>query len=105
MSSSPVFPPIAIFVNGTVTTYLAEMTAEERNWSGSFIGSTKHFIEVMKEGGDPIYTGEDGKEINRYITAAHISAQGRRDVSVDEITTEAEVNGRFQIETNFCNLH
>jgi len=104
MSNSPVFPPIAVFVDGKVTTFLAEMTAEERNWSSSFVASTRHFVEVMKDGGSPIYTGEMGKEINRYITAAHISAQEGRDVHLDEVTTEAEAAKRFEIKTNFCNL-
>jgi predicted dehydrogenase len=104
MSSSPVFPPIATFVDGKVTAFLTEMTADDRNWSSSFIGSTEHFIKVVKEGGEPVHTGEGGKEINRYITAAHISAYDSRDVSLDEITTDAEVNGKFEVKTNFCNL-
>ena len=70
----------------------------------SFVGSTKHFIRVMKEGGQPIYTGAEGKEITRCALAAHVSAQENRDVYLDEITTEAEGQGRFVISTNFCNL-
>ena len=104
MSKSPVFPPIAVFVDGKVTTYLEDMSPKQRNWSTSFIGSTKHFIKVMTEGGDPIYTGEEGKEINRYAMAAYVSAQENRDVYLDEITTEAEKQGKFQLKTNFCRL-
>jgi len=105
MSKSPVFPPIAVFVDGKVTTYLTELSMRERNWSTSFIASTKHFIKVMKEGGEPIYTGEEGKEVTRYAMAAYVSAQEGRDVHLDEITTEAEENQRFKIRTNFCNPH
>jgi predicted dehydrogenase len=104
MSKSPVFPPIAVFVNGRVTTYLEDITPAERNWSTSFIGSTKHFIKVMKDGGDPIYTGGEGKEVTRYAIAAYISAQENRDVYLDEITSEAEEKGEFKIKTNFCNV-
>lgn len=104
MSKSPVFPPIAVFLNGKVTTYLEEMSPRKRNWSTSFIASTKHFIRVMKEGGEPIYTGEKGREINRYAIASHVSAQENRDVYLDEITTEAEENREFEIRTNFCNF-
>ncbi len=104
MSKSPVFPPIAVFLDGQVTTYLADISPEERNWSTSFIGCTKHFIKVMKEGGVPIFTGEEGKEIKRYSIAAFISAQEQRDVYLEEITTEAEVEKKFEIKTNFCNL-
>ena len=104
MSKSAVFPPIAVFVDGKVTTFLQDMPLRDRNWSSSFIGSTKHFIQVLKNGGSPIYSGEDGMEITRYAMAAHISAQENRDVHLDEITMEAEQKGLFQIKTNFCNL-
>ena len=46
MSRSAVFPPIAVFVDGKVTTFLHDMPLRDRNWSSSFIGSTKHFIQV-----------------------------------------------------------
>jgi predicted dehydrogenase len=104
LTNSPVFPPIVVFVDGQVTTYLEDISPDERNWSTSFVGSTKHFIQVMKNGGEPIYTGEEGKEITRYAMASHISAQENRDVYLDEITTEAEEKGLFEIRTNFCNV-
>lgn len=104
MSKSPVFPPVALFLDGKVTTFLGDMSPRERNWSSSFIASTRHFIKVMKEGGDPVYTGEDGMEITRYAIAAYVSAQERRDVYLEEITAEAEARNEFQIRTNFCNL-
>jgi predicted dehydrogenase len=103
MSSSPAFPPIAVFLDGQVTTYSQDMSPSERNWSTSFVASTKHFIKVMKEGGDPIYTGEEGREITRYAIAALLSAQENRDVYLDEITAAAEENKTFEIRTNFCN--
>jgi predicted dehydrogenase len=104
MSDSPVFPPIAVFVDGKVTTYLEDISPQERNWSTSFVGSTKHFIAMMKEGGKPIYTGEEGREITRYAMAALVSAQEQREVHLDEITTEAEEQQLFRIRTNFTNL-
>ena len=58
----------------------------------------------MKEGGEPVYTGQEGKEITRYVIAAFVSAQENRDVYLDEITTEAELEEKFEIRTNFCNL-
>ena len=104
MSESPVFPPIAVFVDGEVTTYLEDISPSERNWSSSFLASTKHFIEVMKNGGDPIYNGEEGREITRYGLAALVAAQENRDVYLDEITTETEQRGEFKITENFCKL-
>ena len=54
----------------------------------------------MKEGGQPIYTGEEGREITRYTLAAYVSAQENRDVYLDEITTEAEEKRIFEINLN-----
>ena len=104
MSASPVFPPIAVFTDGKVTTYLDDMSLAERNWSTSFVASTRHFTEVVKAGGDPVFTGDEGKEITRYVIATYISAQQKRDIHLAEITSAAEAQGRFAIETNFCNF-
>ena len=104
MSESPVFPPIAVFVDGKVTTYLADMSPAERNWSTSFVASTRHFMEVIKAGGEPIFTGEEGKEITRYVIAAYVSAQQKRDIPLDEITSATESQEQFKIMTNFCNI-
>jgi predicted dehydrogenase len=103
MSKSPAFPPIALFVNGRVETPFESMPPESRSWAISFVNSTKHFIKVMQEGGAPICSGEAGKETLRCILASLVSAQEKRDVSMDEITTEAEVNKKFETRTIFCN--
>jgi len=101
MSKSAAFPPIAVFVDGRVDTYT--MSAEERSWARSFVNSTKHFIDVVRLGGTPSYTGADGKEVLRCIIASLISAQEQRDVFLDEITTDAEISRAFQVRTIFCN--
>ena len=44
----------------------------------------------MKNGGSPIYTGEEGREVTRYAMAAYRSAREGRDVYLDEITSAAE---------------
>lgn len=104
MAQSPVFPPNAVFADGKVTTYLEELTPAERSWSTSFEASTKHFVQVLEKGGEPILNGTVGKEITRYAMAAYVSAQENRDVQLDEITTQAEREGNFKITSNFCNL-
>ena len=82
MSESPAFPPIAVYRDGRVTTYLDDITPDERNWSTSFVAGTRHFIEVMRNGGDPVYSGEEGMEMTRYAMAATVSAQEGRDVDL-----------------------
>lgn len=102
MSASGVFPPIVVFRGGKVTTYLDDLTPTERNWSTSFEACTRHFVDVMQRGGEPVCTGEQGKQLNRYAIAALFSAQEGRDVELSEITTEAEVAGRLVLRSNFC---
>lgn len=103
MSGSPAFPPIAVFVDGKVTTYLEEVPPESRGWSSSFVKATRHFVQAVKEGGRPVFTGEEGREITRCVMAAYVSAQEQRDVYLDEITAEAERKRAFEIRSNFCN--
>ena len=100
-----VFPPIAVFLDGRVQTYLEDITPGERNWSSSFINSTRHFIRVIKEGREPpIHTGAEAKEIQRCTLAALLAAQENRDIYLEEITSEAERAGNFQLKTNFCRV-
>ena len=105
MSSSSAFPPIAVFVDGQVTTYLDHLSPQERNWSTSFVACTRHFIGVATDGGTPICTGEQGRDLNRYATAALLSAQEQRDIDLSEVTSEAEEQGAFELRDNFCRMN
>ena len=104
MSSSSAFPPIAVFVDGRVTTYLDHLSPSERNWSTSFAACTRHFIGVATDGGTPVCTGEQGRDLNRYATAALLSAQEGRDVNLSEVTSQAEEQGAFELRDNFCRI-
>ena len=104
MSASPVFPPIAVFVDGKVKTCLHDISAAERNWSTSLVAETTHFLKGIREGGSPIYSGAEGREITRYAMAAYLSAQEHRGIYLSEITTEAERQGKLQLKSNFCNF-
>ena len=103
LSSSPLFPPIIVFVDGKVKSYLAETTMHERNWSTSFVASTRDFIEAVLHGGRARLTGEEAREIKRCTLAAYISAQERRDVSLEEITSATEADGTHRVSKDFCN--
>jgi predicted dehydrogenase len=104
MSESPVFPPIAVYRDGVVTTYLADISPSQRNWSTSFVASTRHFIGVMRDGGEPVYSGAEGMEVTRYALAATLSAHLGRDVDLDEVTVEAERAGRLALPSAFIDL-
>jgi predicted dehydrogenase len=81
MSDSEVFPPIAVFREGRIETF----SNMERDWKYGFINSTKHFIEVIKNGGDPILNGEDGKYTTQFALAALKSSMSGREINPEDI--------------------
>ena len=52
----------------------------------------------MQEGSDPIYTGEQGKNLSIFAKMPFISTQQKRIVSWDEITPETEQNGSCNVK-------
>lgn len=82
MSKSEVFPPIVIFRDGKIET-ISDM---ERDWKYGFINSTKHFIEVIKNNGVPLLTGEEGKYCTQFTLAALKSSVLGKEICPDEIT-------------------
>ena len=88
-SKAPQFAPIIVYVDGEVKTYGEDLP---RDWRYSFINSTIHFIKVIKEGGEPIYNGEQGKNLCIFGKMPYISNQQKRVVFWEEITVENEKN-------------
>ena len=96
ISKSPQFPPIVVYVDGEVKTYGEDLP---RDWRYSFINSTEHFINVIKSGhGEPIYTGEQGKDLSIFAKMSHISHQQKRYVLWEEITSESEEDRSCVVE-------
>ena len=106
ISKSPQFPPIIVYKNGEIKTYGNNLP---RDWRYSFINSTEHFIEVIKSGGEPIYSGEQGKNLSIFAKMAHISDQQKRIVFWKEISPENEKNRSCVVEApknlNNAGLH
>ncbi|MFX1572191.1 MAG: Gfo/Idh/MocA family protein [Promethearchaeota archaeon] len=106
VSKSSQFPPIVVYSEGEVHIYGKNLP---RDWRYSFIKSTEHFIEVMKKGGEPVYTGEQGKNLSIFAKMAHISDQQKRTVFWEEITPESEKNRSCFVEApkdvNTAGLH
>ena len=98
VSETPQYPPIVVFSDGEVKTYGEDLP---RDWRYSFIGATQNFIKVMKEGGTPIYTGEQGKNLCIFAKMPYISSQQQREVFWDEITPENEQNKSCVVEEYF----
>ena len=81
MSDSEIFPAIVIFRDGKIESY-SDM---KRDWKYGFINSTKHFIDVIKNGGEPSLTGEQGKYTTRFALAALYSSVVGKEVNPKEI--------------------
>ena len=91
VSKSALYPPIAVYTDGEVKTYGEDLP---RDWRHSFIDSTQHFIQIIKNGkGEPIYTGEEGKNLCIFAKMPYISAQRGEVVYWEEITAENEEKG------------
>ncbi|TKJ24654.1 MAG: hypothetical protein CEE42_10110 [Promethearchaeota archaeon Loki_b31] len=89
ISKTPQYPPIVVYSGGEVKTYGEELP---RDWRYSFINSTEHFIRAIQEKSDPIYTGEQGRDLSIFAKMPFISTQQKRIVRWDEITPENEQN-------------
>jgi predicted dehydrogenase len=57
----------------------------ELGWEASFVHSTRHWIEALRNGTTPHLTGEEGRDILRFTLAAQLSAELGRAVRVDEV--------------------
>ncbi|MGB5911677.1 MAG: Gfo/Idh/MocA family oxidoreductase [Promethearchaeia archaeon] len=95
ISRSPQFPPVVVYVDGEVKSFGKDLP---RDWRYSFINSTEHFINVIKNGGKPIYTGEEGKNLCIFAKMPYISQQQKRPIYWEEITIENEQNRECIVE-------
>ncbi|MFW9901293.1 MAG: Gfo/Idh/MocA family protein [Candidatus Thorarchaeota archaeon] len=95
LSETTQFPPIVVYSDGEEKSFGENLP---RDWRYSFINSTKHFINVMKNGGEPIYSGEKGRDLCIFAKMPYISYQQNRTVFWDEITAKNEDNKSCVIE-------
>ncbi len=81
MSDSQIFPPIVIFKDGKVES----INNIERDWKYSFINSTHHFIDAIKNDEEPILSGEQGKYTTQFALAALKSSMLGEEVHPEDI--------------------
>ena len=79
MSESEIFAPIVIIRDGKVESY----KNFDKDWKSSFIGATKHLIDVAKGEKEPILSGKDARNILKFNLAAIKSAQISKEVILD----------------------
>jgi predicted dehydrogenase len=100
LSESPQYPPIVVFSDGKVNSYGQGLPLD---WRYSFINSTEHFIKAVKKDKQPLYTGDQGKNLSIFAKMPYISNQEKRKVSWKEISPLGEANNSCIVE-NFFSL-
>lgn len=70
--------PVALYRDGTVTTYHDMKTG----WEESFVLSTRHYLDALRNGGAPVLTAEEGRQVLRFALAAEESARTGQTVRV-----------------------
>ena len=70
--------PLALYRDGRMTEYRELKTG----WEHSFILSTRHFLDVLTEGGQPCLTAREGRDVLRFALAAEHSARSGRSVTL-----------------------
>jgi predicted dehydrogenase len=71
-------PPVLLYCDGRTH----EIPVQRYDWADSFIDCTRHFVNVLREGGEPRLTGEDGKTVTLLALAAEQSAREGREILV-----------------------
>ncbi len=72
-------PPLALYRDGNVTEY----NDLETGWEQSFVRSTRHYLDVLTNGGDPVLTASDARQILRFALAAEDSARTGKTISLE----------------------
>ena len=73
-------PPLVLYSKNKVTEYQDIATG----WEQSFIQSTRHFLNVLKDGGEPILTARQGRQVLKFALAAEESAQKGQSIRLQE---------------------
>ncbi len=74
-------PPVVHYRDGQVTEYKDIPSG----WEQSFVQSTRHFLNVLHDGGDPLLTARQGREVLRFAMAAERSAREGRAIHLGEM--------------------
>ena len=72
-------PPVLVYVDGDVRAH----DDLDDDWGSSFAAATRHFVEFLRTGeGEPVWTGEQGRDVLRLSLAALQASRERRPVAV-----------------------
>lgn len=71
--------PVVLHRDGTRTEFRDVATG----WEQSFVLSTRHYIDILKNGGQPVLTADEARQVLRFALAAEQSARDRMAVDLD----------------------
>jgi predicted dehydrogenase len=71
-------PPLALYRDGELRTF----HNMETGWEASFVHSTRHFIEALRNGTAPSLTAAEGRQVLRFALAAEESARTGKTVEI-----------------------
>jgi predicted dehydrogenase len=74
-------PELMLFRDGKTTAIPVERTG----WQESFVDCTRHLIDVLRGGGQPVLDGPTGKAVLQFSLAAHLSAREGKEVRPDDV--------------------
>ncbi len=74
-------PELMLFKDGETT----KIPVKRVEWEHSFIDCTRHFIDVLQKGGEPILDGATGKSVLQFTLAALQSSKTGREVRPEEV--------------------
>ena len=72
-------PPLALYRDGTLTTY----RDVETGWEQSFVLSTRHYLDVLAHGGRPVLSAREARQVLRFALGALESARVGRPVPLE----------------------
>jgi len=64
-------PPVVLFRDGQLTTY-ADISSD---WAQSFVLSTRNYLDALSNGGSPVLTADEGRQVLKFALAAEDSAR------------------------------
>ena len=72
-------PPLVLYRDGAVTAF----RDVDSGWEQSFVMSTRHYLDVLARGDQPVLTAREGRQVLRFALGALESARVGRAVPID----------------------
>lgn len=73
--------PVVLYRDGKITQYWDV----PHDWQDAFIHSTQDFIESIRDGREPLLSGERGREVLAFALAAISSSQQKKEIYINEL--------------------